>query len=158
MRSLLVASMMALGILRLRGGTEGFGGRQPQGPFRPHHDVAKSIMSEPTLVYLFSYGTLQNEAVQLSSFGRRLAGALDAMPGYRQSLVEITDPAVLATSGERFHPIVEPSSNPADEVAGTVFQVTPAELAAADAYEVADYARVSVRLKSGIEAWVYVRA
>jgi hypothetical protein len=115
-------------------------------------------MSEQTLVYLFSYGTLQSEAVQLSSFGRRLAGAADAMPGYRQSLVEITDPAVLATSGERFHPIVEPSSDPVDEVAGTVFQVTPAELAAADAYEVADYARVSVRLKSGIEAWVYVRA
>jgi hypothetical protein len=115
-------------------------------------------MSAPALAYLFSYGTLQNEAVQLSSFGRRLDGAADAMPGYRQSLVEITDPAVLATSGERFHPIVEPSSNPADEVVGTVFQVTPAELAAADAYEVADYVRVSVRLKSGIEAWVYVRA
>jgi gamma-glutamyl AIG2-like cyclotransferase len=115
-------------------------------------------MSQPGLAYLFSYGTLQTEAVQLSSFGRRLDGAPDALPGYRQSLVEITDPAVLATSGARFHPIVEPSSNPADEVAGTVFQVTPAELIAADAYEVSDYARVSVRLKSGLEAWVYVRA
>jgi gamma-glutamylcyclotransferase (GGCT)/AIG2-like uncharacterized protein YtfP len=115
-------------------------------------------MNQQNLAYLFSYGTLQHEAVQLSSFGRRLDGAPDTMPGYRQSLVEITDPAVLAMSGARFHPIVEPSPNPADEVAGTVFQVTPAELAVADAYEVSDYARVSVRLKSGLEAWVYVRA
>lgn len=115
-------------------------------------------MSQPGLAYLFSYGTLQNEAVQLSSFGRRLDGAPDVMPGYRQSMVEITDPAVLATSGARFHPIVEPSPNPADEVAGMVFQVTPTELAAADAYEVADYVRVLVRLKSGLDAWVYVRA
>jgi hypothetical protein len=95
-------------------------------------------MNQQNLAYLFSYGTLQHEAVQLSSFGRRLDGAPDAMPGYRQSLVEITDPAVLATSGARFHPIMEPSPNPADEVAGTVFQVTPAELAATDAYEVSD--------------------
>jgi len=43
-------------------------------------------------------------------------------------------------------------------VAGTVFEITPAELAAADAYEVSDYARVAVKLKSGVEAWVYVRA
>jgi len=32
------------------------------------------------------------------------------------------------------------------------------ELAAADQYEVADYKRVSVDLKSGLQAWVYVRA
>jgi gamma-glutamylcyclotransferase (GGCT)/AIG2-like uncharacterized protein YtfP len=115
-------------------------------------------MSQPGLSYLFSYGTLQDKTVQMASFGRRLEGAPDAMPGYRQTLVEITDPEVLATSGARFHPIVEPSSDPADQVAGMVFQVTTAELAAADAYEVSDYARVSVRLMSGLEAWVYVRA
>ena len=28
----------------------------------------------------------------------------------------------------------------------------------ADRYEVADYKRIAVRLKSGIEAWVYVSA
>jgi hypothetical protein len=116
-------------------------------------------MSQPVPFYLFSYGTLQDEAVQLASFGRRLVGAPDALPGYRQTLVEITDPDVLAASGARFHPIIEPSfDDPADQVAGTVFQVTPAELTAADAYEVSDYTRVSVRLMSGLEAWVYVRA
>jgi len=30
---------------------------------------------------LFSYGTLQEERVQLSTFGRRLSGEPDALPG-----------------------------------------------------------------------------
>ena len=36
---------------------------------------------------LFSYGTLQEERVQLSTFGRRLRGETDALPGYEPSLV-----------------------------------------------------------------------
>lgn len=107
---------------------------------------------------LFSYGTLRLERVQLESFGRLLHGDDDAMPGYRQTMVEITDPEVLRKSGERFHPIVAPSGDPSDEVAGKVFQVTAAELAAADQYEVSDYKRVAVRLKSSKEAWVYIQA
>ncbi|RJT86254.1 gamma-glutamylcyclotransferase, partial [Arthrobacter frigidicola] len=45
-----------------------------------------------------------------------------------------------------------------DSVAGTVFQISEEELAAADRYEVADYKRVAVTLASGLTAWVYVRA
>jgi hypothetical protein len=112
--------------------------------------------SDPIL--LFSYGTLQDRNVQLSQFGRELRGRPDAMPGYRQTLIAISDPQVVATSGKTHHPIVEPSSTPADEVAGTVFEITARELAAADAYEVSDYKRVFVKLKSGVQAWVYVRA
>ncbi len=115
-------------------------------------------MTEAYPIHLFSYGTLRLPEVQIASFGRLLEGSDDAMPGYRTDLLEITDPDVLATSGERFHPIVVPSADPADEVAGTVFRVSEEELWAADAYEVADYARTTVRLKSGIEAWVYVKA
>ncbi|MGY0711282.1 gamma-glutamylcyclotransferase family protein [Azospirillum argentinense] len=115
-------------------------------------------MSGTDTILLFSYGTLQQEDVQVASFGRRLAGAADAMPGYRQDMLEITDPEVIRTSGKRFHPVVTESGNPADEVPGTLFEITPAELAAADAYEVSDYKRVSVRLKSGVDAWVYVKA
>ena len=44
------------------------------------------------------------------------------------------------------------------ELRGTVFEITAQELAAADKYEVSDYKRVSVTLKSGLQAWVYVRA
>lgn len=111
-----------------------------------------------TNVLLFSYGTLQDQAVQLANFGRELVGEADAMLGYRQSLLEITDPQVLATSGKTHHPIVRPSLDPHAEVAGTVFILTAHELAAADAYEVADYRRVAVNLKSGKRAWVYISA
>ncbi len=108
--------------------------------------------------FLFSYGTLQLESVQLKSFGRRLVGRPDSMPGFRKSFIEITDPDVLASSGERFHPIVVPSDDPDDAVDGTVFEITSDELRAADQYEVADYERVDVVLRSGTRAWVYVKA
>jgi hypothetical protein len=110
------------------------------------------------MVNLFSYGTLQQDEVQLASFGRLLEGAEDSLPGYWQALIEITDPEVIQKSGKRFHPIVMPSDNPTDEVTGKVFAITQAELAAADAYEVSDYKRILVRLKSGVEAWVYIKA
>ena len=106
---------------------------------------------------LFSYGTLQSENVQRETFGRLLEGTPDALAGFRQDLVEITDPDVLAKSGERFHPIVSRSGDENDRVSGTVFLITAEELAAADAYEVSDYERVEARLASGNSAWVYVK-
>lgn len=115
-------------------------------------------MTEPADILLFSYGTLQLEGVQLASFGRLLKGEHDAMPGYRTEMLEITDPEVLRQSGQRFHPLVVPSEVSGDEVPGMVFRITAAELAAADAYEVSDYRRVEVDLKSGKRAWVYVKA
>ncbi len=75
-------------------------------------------------VLLFSYGTLQDKAVQLANFGRELNGQADRMPGYRLDWVEITDPDVLATSGKSHHPIVSPSSQANDSVAGMVFQIS----------------------------------
>lgn len=115
-------------------------------------------MNDTALIHLFSYGTLQQEGVQLLSFGRRLTGSKDAMPGFKKSMIEITDPDVIKTSGSKFHPVVVPSDNQADEVDGTVFAITANELAAADKYEVSEYKRIEVRLKSGINVWVYVKA
>src|ERR1700744_1290429 len=115
------------------------------------------MTSAPT-EWLFSYGTLQQEGVQLSTFGRLLEGRPDALPGFRQTMVRITDPDVLAKSGKEFHPIVTPSEDPADAIDGTVFQVSAEELAQADIYEVDDYKRVAVTLRSGLQAWVYVAA
>jgi len=114
--------------------------------------------SEGAGVWLFSYGTLQQEEVQFATFGRRLEGRPDILPGHAASLVAIADPQVVATSGKTHHPIVRATGNAADEIAGTVFRLTRTELAAADAYEVADYKRSAVRLKSGLEAFVYVAA
>ena len=108
--------------------------------------------------HLFSYGTLQQDDVQRSTFGRLLSGQADVLPGYSQDMVAIDDPDVVATSGKTHHPIVRHSGVPGDRVAGTVFEISDAELAQADRYEVAAYRRVAVTLASGLAAWVYVDA
>ncbi len=107
---------------------------------------------------LFSYGTLQQESVQLSTFHRRLAGHPDELIGYEQSLVRIDDEAVVAASGRTHHPIVRHNGRPESRVAGTVFEISDDELAEADRYEVDAYRRVSAQLASGRTAWVYVDA
>jgi gamma-glutamylcyclotransferase (GGCT)/AIG2-like uncharacterized protein YtfP len=109
-------------------------------------------------ILLFSYGTLQDKAVQIANFGRELTGRHDCILGYVQTFIPIDDPEVVATSGKTHHPIIAPSANPRDEVSGTVFEITAQELAAADEYEVSDYKRVLAQLKSGMQAWVYVRS
>jgi hypothetical protein len=96
--------------------------------------------------------------VQLATFGRRLAGAPDALPGYRLDRIPIRDAEIVATSGESHHRIARASGDAADRITGVVFRITPAELARADAYEVDDYVRVRARLASGTECWVYVAA
>ena len=105
---------------------------------------------------LFSYGTLQYEAVQLSTFGRKLTGNADALMGFRLSLLKISDPQVIATSGAAEHPVLKATGNHADEIPGMVFDLTPSELEQADKYEAADYKRIQVNLRSGCPAWVYV--
>ncbi|MFC5007290.1 gamma-glutamylcyclotransferase family protein [Dactylosporangium cerinum] len=107
---------------------------------------------------LFSYGTLRDPAVQRANFGRELDGREDALPGYATRLLEITDPNVLAVSGETHHPIVVATGVPTDQVPGVVFDVTDEDLVAADGYEVDDYHRILVSLASGVRAWVYVSA
>ncbi|WP_439470279.1 gamma-glutamylcyclotransferase family protein [Brevundimonas sp.] len=109
-----------------------------------------------TEVLLFSYGTLQDPRVQEANFGRRLDGSADALSGYGRTLVEITDPEVLAESGLAHHPIVRPTADGSGRIDGTVFRITEAELRAADDYEVNDYHRIRVTLESGQDAWVYV--
>lgn len=103
---------------------------------------------------LFSYGTLRLPDVQMALFGRLLTGEDDAMVGWSSRIIEIADAEVIAKSGTRFHPLVEPSDNPADAVEGTVFAISDADLASADAYEV-DYRRMEVSLRSGRRAWFY---
>ena len=107
---------------------------------------------------LFSYGTLQLESVQLDTFSRKLDGKKDALTGYRLDLLKIKDPEVIAVSGRDVHNILVPTNNKADEVKGMVFDITYEELLRADAYEVEDYSRIQVQLRSGDLAWVYVKA
>ena len=108
---------------------------------------------------LFSYGSLQREHVQLSTFGRLLQGQRDELPGFEPSLVSIEDPLVVATSGKTHHANVTVNDRHDSRVNGTVFEITDAELAAADQYErLAAYTRVAAILASGKQAWVYVDA
>lgn len=93
---------------------------------------------------LFSYGTLQNPEVQLETFKRPLTGRADALPAYRR-----------AAHG----PHANAAPDPHATLHGAVFEVTEEELLLADAYEApANYRRIRVTLKSGVEAWVYVHA
>ena len=93
---------------------------------------------------LFSYGTLQQENVQLLTFGRRLNGQRDDLVGFEQS--SVTHHAnVTFNGGDDSH------------VPGMVFEITDAELARVDTYEAAFlYERVAAMLASGRQAWVYV--
>jgi gamma-glutamylcyclotransferase (GGCT)/AIG2-like uncharacterized protein YtfP len=108
---------------------------------------------------VFSYGTLQQEDVQLATFGRLLRGQRDELPGFESSRVEIKDPRVAAASGKTHHSNVTFNGRDDSRVSGTVFEITDAELAAADQYEqVAAYKRIAALLASGKQAWVYVDA
>jgi acyl-CoA thioesterase len=93
---------------------------------------------------LFSYGTLQQEAIQRSTFGRALDGAPDELAWFEsQALGPHRNAAYTGKSESR--------------VTGTALDVTPEELAKADEYERStNYVRISVRLASGKDAWMYV--
>ena len=104
---------------------------------------------------LFSYGTLQQQAVQMSTFGRVLEGKPDELVGFEQTVCTIEDPEFVATSGKAEHAIVRFNGRQDSRVTGTVFELSDRELAHADDYEPAGYTRVSAILASGRQAWVY---
>lgn len=105
--------------------------------------------------YLFSYGTLQKQSVQLDLFGRMLVASMDSLKGYKVSPVEITDEAfLLKGEGKAQKTLIVSGEN--DIVDGTVLEVTGEELLVADKYEPANYKRIKVILESGRNAWTYV--
>jgi hypothetical protein len=106
---------------------------------------------------LFSYGTLQNEAVQLSTFGRRLSGTPDALVCYSLIMIRIDDPEFVATSGAAMHRNLQFTGVESDVVEGIILAMTMKELEQADAYEPDGYKRAPVVSRSGISCWVYVK-
>lgn len=107
---------------------------------------------------LFSYGTLRQDAVQLSTFGRLLHGEPDELLGFEQTWAEVSDPDFVTSSGKPQLAIVTFNGRSSSRVRGTVFDVTDGDLASADAYEPDGYTRVLAALASGRRAWVYARA
>ena len=105
---------------------------------------------------LFSYGSLRDEAVQRSTFGRLLRGEPDALPGFEPARLRIEDPRVVEATGETHYANVVFNGRDDSRVDGVAFEVTQAELEAADRYEAdAGYVRIASRLASGRSAWVY---
>ena len=97
---------------------------------------------------LFSYGTLQQEDVQRSTFGRTLSGERDELPQHERAVV---------VQGELRHANAKFNGDVGSRVAGTVFVVTDEELALADTFEAPfEYERVEVTLESGKRAWAFV--
>lgn len=107
---------------------------------------------------LFSYGTLRDEDVQRSLFGRRLSSEPDALVGYRLRMIRIEDADFVALSGTEMHRTLERTGAPSDRIEGRALALTPEELIVADGYEPAGYERTLVILSSGTEAWLYVNA
>lgn len=115
-------------------------------------------VSQTSTEFLFSYGTLQLQAVQLATFGRLLTGTSDSLCGFEQVMLKIEDPAVIAVSGKAQHTIARFTGRASDVIVGAVFRVSPDDIQNADRYEVEACKRVAVTLESGVRAWVYVDA
>ena len=105
---------------------------------------------------LFSYGTLQEERVQLKLFGRLLSGSKDILAGYKLSEIEIKDETFLAKGEKKFQQTLIPTDDDVDIIEGTVFEVSGEELRLSDEYEPENYKRIEVELESGRKSWVYV--
>jgi hypothetical protein len=108
--------------------------------------------------FLFAYGTLQLEAVQMATFRRRLTGTADALRGFELVPLQIEDEGVIALSGKAVHMMATFTGRDSDVVPGVVFALTADDIQHADTYEVPAVTRVAVVLESGIRAWVYVDA
>jgi len=121
-----------------------------------HEALSGPSKRSRSTVALFSYGTLQQREVQLATYGRGLEGTPDTLPGYRLASLIISDPLVVELSGKPAHMIARASGAADDRIEGVVFEVSEAELAATDRYEVDVYARAEVTLESGRVAWAYV--
>lgn len=105
---------------------------------------------------IFSFGTLQLDAVQQTIFGRSVPTTPDALAGWKVGLHTVVDPEVIAMSGSDRHPALLKTDDPSDLVTGVILEVTADELAAADHYERVSFRRIAVVLVSGRDAWAYI--
>lgn len=96
--------------------------------------------------YLFTYGTLQQEDIQLTVFSRTLSGFNDVLQGYK-----LSDEKVVGV-----YPVMHRSEEPTDSVNGRVYMCSNKEILEADKYEGPAYKRIKVVLNSGKTAWAYI--
>ena len=95
-------------------------------------------------IVLFSYGSLQQQEVQLSLYKRVLKGDEDQLKGFKLAEELLYDQ----------YPIIIETKDNTDLISGYVFEIE--ELKFTDDYEGEHYRRIQVKLESGREAWCYV--
>lgn len=100
------------------------------------------MSKEPTKI--FSYGTLQDLAVQKAVFQRELTGHPDVLADHELLLDKVYGR----------YPVVVPKKDEATK--GYCYELREGELNLADAYEGPGYKRRLVTLQSGKRAWVYL--
>jgi hypothetical protein len=106
--------------------------------------------------HIFSYGTLQEQSVQRSTFGRVLEGHPDRLVGYERVSLTLTDKGLIAAMGRALLANLHHEGGSAAHVDGACLSLTEAELVQCDRYEwLARYTRQLVTLESGKQAWVY---
>jgi gamma-glutamylcyclotransferase (GGCT)/AIG2-like uncharacterized protein YtfP len=99
---------------------------------------------------LFTYGTLQNDDIQETIFGRQLQGTPETLIGYVIKEIQIEE-----EFGIVHYPIIMETNNPEDTIKGIVYEINSNDLRQADLYEGLHYKRVEVHLQSNEIAWAY---
>ncbi|MBN2610300.1 MAG: gamma-glutamylcyclotransferase [Bacteroidales bacterium] len=102
-----------------------------------------------TLHRVFAYGTLKNPEKRKSIILRETNIEEDFLTGFRVEMVKLNG---------IFYPaaIHEPLSR--DKIRGATFMVSEAELEKLDVYESDAYKRIRVKLLSGKQSWLYIKA
>lgn len=108
--------------------------------------VNEQHVMRPSATHLvFTYGTLQDEEIQLGVFSRLLSGTQDTLSKYKIATQKVANQ----------YPTLEHTKNEQDKITGKIYTLSPEELKKADAYEGAAYERIEITLVSGKKAWVY---
>lgn len=99
------------------------------------------------MIKLFIYGTLSSPVVQQKIIGRISSATSDILKGYKRGNISIN---------YSIYPIAIKDSN--ETIMGNVIEVTAEELKLIDEYETSAYSRVSLKLASTVETWVYIKS
>jgi gamma-glutamylcyclotransferase (GGCT)/AIG2-like uncharacterized protein YtfP len=95
---------------------------------------------------LFIYGTLTDPGIQRSLFGGVVVGTADVLTGFALGSTKV--------NGVHYPNLIPEADG---VVNGRVVELTQDELKIADDYETGAYERRRFVLRSGVNAWAYIR-
>lgn len=99
-------------------------------------------------IKLFSYGTIQNPAVQVELFGKELDFTIDSINGYKVVNDLLIEDIVYPRLAIQTDGIIQ----------GRVYDLSPEQLAILDEYETDAYRRALMKTTTGCEVQVYFSA